>query len=68
MNGVKGFAEVVGCKNESIGENYTLEERTCVSSGGQSKSENADLSNGNIGKNPMPRKPKGSFVRFVHGG
>ncbi|CAA7038183.1 unnamed protein product [Microthlaspi erraticum] len=26
------------------------------------------LSNANIGENPMPRKPKGSSARFVHGG
>ncbi|KAK4345364.1 hypothetical protein RND71_035540 [Anisodus tanguticus] len=25
------------------------------------------LSNANIGENPMPRKPKGSSARFVHG-
>ncbi|CAN7030322.1 unnamed protein product [Brassica oleracea var. botrytis] len=30
--------------------------------------ENVGLSNANIGENPMPRKPKGSSARFVHGG
>ncbi|MBA0723069.1 hypothetical protein Golax_003681 [Gossypium laxum] len=29
---------------------------------------NAGLSNANIGENPMPRKSKGSFARFMHGG
>ncbi|KAG8486101.1 hypothetical protein CXB51_019419 [Gossypium anomalum] len=32
------------------------------------RDENVDLSNANIGKNPMPRKPKGSSIRFIHGG
>ncbi|KAL2225086.1 UNVERIFIED_CONTAM: hypothetical protein Sindi_2965700, partial [Sesamum indicum] len=39
-----------------------------ASSGGRSGSENVGLSNANIGENPMPRKPKGSSARFVHGG
>ncbi|KAG8480184.1 hypothetical protein CXB51_024943 [Gossypium anomalum] len=33
----------------------------------RSGSENINLSNANIGENLMPRKPKGSFARFVHG-
>ncbi|KAG2689872.1 hypothetical protein I3760_09G160600 [Carya illinoinensis] len=41
---------------------------TCASSSGQSGSKNVDLSNANIGENPMPRKPKGSSTRFVHRG
>ena len=39
-----------------------------VNSCGQSRSENVGLSNENIGGNPMPRKPKDSFARFVHEG
>nr|VDD22532.1 unnamed protein product [Brassica rapa] len=39
-----------------------------ASGGGRSGSENVGLSNANIGENPMPRKPKGSSARFVHGG
>ncbi|KAK4795218.1 hypothetical protein SAY86_013212 [Trapa natans] len=50
------------------GERSTLEESTRESSGGRSGSENVGLSNANIGENPMPRKPKGSSARFVHGG
>ncbi|KAK4740564.1 hypothetical protein SAY87_032243 [Trapa incisa] len=50
------------------GERSALEESTRESSGGRSGSENVGLSNANIGENPMPRKPKGSSARFVHGG
>jgi len=32
MNKAKRFAEVVGCKNESIGEHSTIEGRICMSS------------------------------------
>jgi hypothetical protein len=32
------------------------------------RSENVGLSNENIGGNPMPRKPKVSFARFVRRG
>lgn len=70
MNGAKRSAEAVGCKNASVGERSALdlEGSTCASSGGRSGSENVGLSNANIGENPMPRKPKGSSARFVHGG
>ncbi|KAJ7941956.1 Protein root UVB sensitive 1, chloroplastic, partial [Quillaja saponaria] len=68
MNGAKRSAEAVGCKNASVGERSALEGRTRASSGGRSGSENVGLSNANIGENPMPRKPKGSSARFVHGG
>ncbi|TKY46756.1 hypothetical protein E2542_SST28804 [Spatholobus suberectus] len=68
MNGAKRSAEAVGCKNESVGERSALEGRTRASSGGRSGSENVGLSNANVGENPMPRKPKGSSARFVHGG
>ncbi|KAF1870950.1 hypothetical protein Lal_00015250 [Lupinus albus] len=52
----------------SGGERSALEGRTRASSGGRSGSENVGLSNVNVGENPMPRKPKGSSARFVHGG
>ena len=68
MNGAKRSAEAVGCKNASVGERSALEGSTRASSGGRSGSENVGLSNANIGENPMPRKPKGSSARFVHGG
>jgi len=41
---------------------------SCENRDGQDQSENVGLSNENIGENPMPRKPKGSSTRFVHGG
>ncbi|KAG5599255.1 hypothetical protein H5410_030625 [Solanum commersonii] len=68
MNGAKRSAEAVGCKNISVGEHSALERSLRASGGGRSGSENVGLSNANIGKNPMPRKPKGSSARFVHGG
>ncbi|MCD7470591.1 hypothetical protein HAX54_010570, partial [Datura stramonium] len=30
--------------------------------------QSPDLSNSNIGENPMPQKPKGSSAMFIHGG
>ncbi|KAL8170476.1 hypothetical protein V2J09_022280 [Rumex salicifolius] len=68
MNGAKRSAEAVGCKNASVGERSALEGSNGASRGGRSGSENVGLSNENIGENPMPRKPKGSSTRFVHGG
>jgi hypothetical protein len=68
MNGTKRSAEAVGCQNTSVGERSALEGSTSVSRCGRSGSENVGLSNANIGENPMPRKPKGSSARFVHGG
>ncbi|KAL2347493.1 hypothetical protein Fmac_001493 [Flemingia macrophylla] len=68
MNWAKRSVEVVGCKKESVGEHSTLEGRTCASRGGRIRSENVGLSNANVGENPIPRKPKGSSTRFVHGG
>ncbi|KHN21543.1 hypothetical protein glysoja_049854 [Glycine soja] len=68
MNGAKRSAEVVGCKNESVGEHSALEGRTRARAFRLSSSENVGLSNANVGENPMPRKPKGSSARFVHGG
>ncbi|GLT53041.1 hypothetical protein SLA2020_263380 [Shorea laevis] len=68
MNMAKRSAKVVGCKKASVGDRSTLGESICASSGRRSRSENIDLSNANIGENPMPRKPKGSSARFVHGG
>ncbi|XLR40597.1 hypothetical protein S83_006927 [Arachis hypogaea] len=58
----------VGVQRQPGGERSALEERTRASSGGRSGSENVGLSNANVGENPMPRKPKGSSARFVHGG
>ena len=52
----------------SVGERSavggSVSEKVC----GRGRSENVGLSNANNGKNPLPRKPKGSFTRFVHGG
>ncbi|GMI86961.1 hypothetical protein HRI_002365400 [Hibiscus trionum] len=60
MNGAKRSTEAEGCKNASVGECSALGGSTCVSGSRRSVSENVDLSNANIGENPMPRKPKGS--------
>ncbi|BBN20668.1 hypothetical protein Mp_Vg01240 [Marchantia polymorpha subsp. ruderalis] len=68
MNGTKRSAEAVGCQNTSVGERSALGRSISVSRCGRSGSENVGLSNANIGENPMPRKPKGSSARFVHGG
>ncbi|TYJ05665.1 hypothetical protein E1A91_A12G178700v1 [Gossypium mustelinum] len=68
MNGAKRSAEAVGCKNASVGELSALGGSTRVSKSRRSRSENVGLSNANIGENPMPRKPKGSSARFIHGG
>ena len=68
MNRAKQSAKAMGCKKALVRERFALEGSTRESNGGQSGSENVGLSNANIGENPMPRKPKGSFARFVHGG
>ena len=68
MNGAKRSAEAVGCKKASVGERSVLGGSIGASRAGRSGSENVGLSNANIGENPMPRKPKGSSARFVHGG
>jgi hypothetical protein len=39
-----------------------------VTTFGRSSQNESGLSNENIGENPMPRKPKVSSARFVHGG
>jgi hypothetical protein len=52
----------------SVGERSVLGRSISVSGCGQNRSENVGLSSENIGENPMPRKPKGSFARFVHKG
>ncbi|KAE8702044.1 Nuclear transcription factor Y subunit B-6 [Hibiscus syriacus] len=62
MNGAKRSAEAVGCKNASVGERSALGGSTRVSGSRRSGRENVGLSNANIGENPMPRKPKGSFA------
>ncbi|CAA7021344.1 unnamed protein product [Microthlaspi erraticum] len=64
----KRSAEAVGCQNASVGERSALGGSNRASGGGRSGSENVGLSKANIGENPMPRKPKGSSARFVHGG
>jgi hypothetical protein len=68
MNGAKRSAEAVGCKKTSVGERSVLGGSIGASHARRSGSENVGLSNANIGENPMPRKPKGSSARFVHGG
>jgi len=68
MNGTKRYVEAVGCQIESVRERSTLEGRTRASSVGRSRSENVGLSDANVGENSMPRKPKGSSVRFANGG
>ena len=68
MSGTKRSAEAVGCQNTSVGERSVPGGSASASRCGQSGSENVGLSNANIGENPMPRKPKGSSARFVHGG
>ena len=50
----------MGSENTSAGERSTLEGSFRTSDGGWSGSENVDLSNANIGENPMSRKSKGS--------
>ncbi|CAK8537223.1 unnamed protein product [Lathyrus sativus] len=58
----------VGVHRQPGGERSALERSTRASRVGRSGSENVGLSNENIGENPMPRKPKDSSARFVHGG
>ncbi|CAN0933917.1 hypothetical protein LINGRAHAP2_LOCUS38796 [Linum grandiflorum] len=58
----------VGVHRQPGGERSALGGSTRASGCGRSGSENVGLSNANIGENPMPRKPKGSSARFVHGG
>ena len=66
MNGAKLSVKIVGCKKAPVGECSALEGSTRESSYGRSGRENVDLSNVNIGENPMPWKPKCSSARFVH--
>ncbi|KAF8024343.1 hypothetical protein BT93_F1510 [Corymbia citriodora subsp. variegata] len=68
INKAKRSTKAVGCKNTLVEEHSDIEGSTRESRGGRSGSENVDLSNANIGENPMSRKPKGSSARFVHGG
>ncbi|GJP47266.1 hypothetical protein CLOM_g6477 [Closterium sp. NIES-68] len=69
MNGTKRSAEAVGCLSKtSVGERSALGRSISANRCGRSGSENVGLSNANIGENPMPRKPKGSSARLVHGG
>ena len=70
MNGTKQSAEAVNKSNMllKVGERSALGRSSSVSKSGRRGSENVGLSNENIGENPMPRKPKGSSARLVHGG
>ncbi|KAJ1255225.1 hypothetical protein BS78_K277400 [Paspalum vaginatum] len=68
MNGAKQSAEAVGCQNALVGKRSALEGSKRASEGRQSGSENVGLSNKNIGENPMHRKQKVSFARFIHEG
>ena len=68
MNGTKQFAEAVGYIMLSVEERFVLVRSKSVSVCGLFKSENVGLSNENVGGNPIPRKPKVSFARFVHKG
>ena len=52
----------------SVGERSVVDRSISVSGYGRSRSENVGLSNENIGENPIPRKPKVSFDRFVREG
>ncbi len=52
----------------SVGERSVLGRSISENKYGRNGSENAGLSNENIGENPMPRKPKVSFARLVHEG
>ncbi|KAL3036992.1 hypothetical protein AAZX31_01G040200 [Glycine max] len=65
---VKRFAEAMKCKNESIRECSTLEERTPTTSVGRSQNNNIDLNNTNFDENPISRKSKNFLVGFAHGG
>ena len=67
MNGTKQIAEAVGCFT-SVEERSVVVRSINENGCGQIRSENVGLSSENIGENPMPRKPKGSFGRFVREG
>ena len=55
-------------KEESVEERSVLVGSNNESNCGLIRSENVGLSNENIGENPVPRKPKDSFARFVREG
>jgi len=50
----------------SVGERFVIKRSINENKYGWYESENAGLSNENIGENPMPQKPKVSYARFVH--
>ena len=52
----------------SVGERSALGRSISESRCGRSGSENVGLSSENMGENPMPRNPKDSSGRLVHGG
>ena len=69
MNGAKRSAEAVGYViYVSVGERSSWREALAASRCGLTRSENVGLSSANIGENLIPRNPKGSSARLVHGG
>ena len=68
MNGTKQCTEAVDLMIQMVGERSVVGRSISESRCGRNGSENVGLSNENIGENPMPRKPKGSFTRLVHEG
>ncbi len=69
MNGAKLYTEAMGYIYRCIGRGaFRLGRSGSGSSRGRNGSENVGLSSENIGENPMPRNPKGSSGRLVHGG
>ena len=68
MSGTQLSAETVGYLNNIGRGAFCFGRSFNENENGLSRSENVGLSNVNIGENPIPRKPKGSFTRFVHEG
>ena len=69
MNGAKLCIEAMEMVNyHLVGERSAVVRSISVSRCGRNGSENVGLSSANIGENPMPRNPKGSSARLVHGG
>ena len=66
--GLSNLPKLCDIYNISVGERSVVGRSISVSGYGRSRSENVGLSNENIGENPIPRKPKVSSGRLVHGG
>ena len=66
--GLSDVPKLWTCFKEVVGERSVVGRSISESRCGRNGSENVGLSSENIGKNPMPRNPKGSSGRFVHGG